>query len=155
MTNVSRRPTASCRWRAAASSWATGIAHPEVVITSLIGPGPEADHGQHYFEPDQKWQLTEIAAHYERSGRRETYLGDWHSHPGAATGRVSYTDRRVLRRIINTPQARAETPLMAIFFGDRDGGWNLEMWCAQLTPRRLLWPKLVMKHLDTQLYRRS
>ena len=49
------------------------------VITTEIGPGPNASHGRHHFQPDQEWQLEQIARHYVASGRRETYLGDWHS----------------------------------------------------------------------------
>lgn len=51
------------------------------VVTAMIGPGPDASHGQSHFQPDQAWQLDQIAQHYHASGRREIYLGDWHSHP--------------------------------------------------------------------------
>ena len=47
----------------------------EVVITKLIGPGPKARHGHHYFEPDQDWQLSEIEIHYEQSGYMESASG--------------------------------------------------------------------------------
>ena len=111
------------------------------VVTKLIDAGPAAERGSHYFEPDQKWQLTEIARHYERSGRRETYLGDWHSHPAAQNGKLSRKDCTVLRRIITTPEARALTPLMAVFNG-KPSEWELTVWRAELRPRRFLRPKL-------------
>jgi integrative and conjugative element protein (TIGR02256 family) len=107
------------------------------VITALIGPGPNARHEKRSFAPDQDWQLEEIARHYRETGRRETYLGDWHSHPNSASGDLSRTDRRVLRRVAKCPRARAPTPLMAILHG-RDGTWQLAMWRATL--RRTHWP---------------
>ncbi len=122
-----------------------------VVITGIIGAGPIALHGSHHFEPDYDWQLREIALHYERFGRRETYLGDWHSHPDAGNGQLSMTDRRVLRRIINTPSARTDMPLMAILHGNTDG-WKMTVWRAQTKPRRILWPKLIMDEVVLRLH---
>jgi integrative and conjugative element protein (TIGR02256 family) len=121
------------------------------VVTAEIGAGPEASRGPHSFEPNQAWQLAEIARHYEASGRREAYLGDWHSHPGAEIGRLSRTDRRVLRRIINTPSARAPTPLMLIFYGTRDE-WRASAWIAALIPRLILWPRLQLSNARLRLY---
>lgn len=114
------------------------------VVTAMIGPGPGALHERFRFQPDQQWQLEQIAAHYERSGRRETYLGDWHSHPGASSGALSWTDRGVLRRVIATPEARCALPLMMILWGS-SGTWQLTAWRAQTVPRVVLWDKL---HLD-------
>jgi integrative and conjugative element protein (TIGR02256 family) len=121
------------------------------VVTAAIGPGPHAVHEHHNFEPDYPWQLSQIAAHYERSGRHETYIGDWHTHPGAITGHLSWTDRRVLRRIINTPAARSATPLMAIFHGEEDD-WKLAVWRAHLAPRPILWPKLVIDDMTVRTF---
>jgi integrative and conjugative element protein (TIGR02256 family) len=121
------------------------------VVTHAIGPGPEAVHERRNFEPDHDWQLRAIAGHYRRSGRRETYLGDWHSHPGAVTGSLSRADRRVLRRIINTPAARAATPIMAIFHGG-EMGWTLALWRAEMRPRSFLWPKLVLDEVEVRIW---
>ena len=121
------------------------------VVTATIGAGPHAHRDRHHFEPDQQWQLAEIARHYRESDRRETYLGDWHSHPDAKTGHLSYKDRSVLRRIINTPAARAETPLMLVFHGPHDN-WQGAMWKASLKPRRILWPKLGIEQATIRLY---
>ena len=74
-----------------------------VVVTCLVGAGPGAERGVRHFAPDQDWQVAEIARCYERSGRMNTYVGDWHSHPGAQDGELSRKDRRVLRRIVETP----------------------------------------------------
>src|SRR5689334_17122746 len=67
------------------------------VITAIIEAGPGALHERYNFEPDQQWQVEQIARHYSASGRRETYIGDWHTHPAANTGGLSRTDRGVLR----------------------------------------------------------
>lgn len=114
------------------------------VVTAMIGPGPGALHERSRFQPDQEWQLKQIADHYERSSRRETYLGDWHSHPGASNGALSWVDRGVLRRIIATQDARCSIPLMMILWGTPET-WKLAAWRAQIVPRVLLWEKL---HID-------
>ena len=105
-----------------------------VVITAVIGPGPNASHGRSHFEPDQAWQLNEIARLYAESGRRETYVGDWHSHPNASSGEVSGVDRRVLKAIMKTPAARCRRPLMALLYGNPTG-WQLDIWRARLARR--------------------
>jgi integrative and conjugative element protein (TIGR02256 family) len=121
------------------------------VITAAIDAGPNALHEPYQFEPDQDWQLAEIARHYEASGRRETYIGDWHTHPGARAGYLSRTDRAVLRRIINTPAARAERPAMIVFHGV-DDVWDATAWLACLRPRRFLWPRLQLDQIEQRTY---
>lgn len=117
------------------------------VITAMIGPGPNAHHSGHSFQPDEAWQLDQIADHYAASARRETYLGDWHSHPEASSGTLSWTDRRVLRRVITTPSARCPTPLMIVLWGQSDD-WQLTAWRAHLRSRPLLWDSLVLEHVS-------
>lgn len=107
------------------------------VVEALIPPGPKAKRSRYGFAPDQAWQLAEIARCYERSGRRTTYLGDWHSHPNAGSGELSAKDRGVLRRIIETTDARCPNPLMAIFWGAPASSWSLSVWSASFLPRRL------------------
>lgn len=110
------------------------------VVTGVIGPGVAAIHKPHSFEPDLNWQRSVIAEHYERSGRRETYLGDWHTHPGAITAVLSRADRRAPRRIIAAPKAWLRTPLMAVFFvGDPE--WGLSVSRASLDERLPFFPK--------------
>lgn len=84
-----------------------------VVITEAVGPGPCAKHGKTTFVPDPSYHESEIARLYEQSGRVNTYLGDWHSHPNSIT-RMSPTDRRTLLKIAKHKDARVPTPLMAI-----------------------------------------
>lgn len=114
------------------------------IVTQVIGAGPKAVHRTHSFEPDYDWQNKRIAEHYESSGRRDTYLGDWHSHPGATSGELSRHDRAVIRKIIRTPAARAPVPLMAILYGHpRD--WELTVWSGGFLTGWLGLPRLSIK----------
>lgn len=122
-----------------------------IVITAVVGPGPGALHERYSFEPDQEWQLAEIARQYQTSGRRETYLGDWHTHPCAKSGQLSRRDRRVLRRIINTPAARVQYPVMMLLHGT-ENEWQTIAWLAGLQPRRLISPKLLLSRAELRLY---
>lgn len=91
--------------------WAEG--HPQVVIAKATGPVPLAVHGRGRFIPDSGFDREQIARIYRESGRTETYLGDWHSHPGGKPT-LSWRDRRTLGRIAADPAARAPIPLMAV-----------------------------------------
>lgn len=113
------------------------------VVTAIIEAGPGALHERYNFEPDQEWQVERIARHYVASGRRETYIGDWHTHPAAKTGRLSRTDRGVLRRIITTPAARTPTPIMIVLNGTR-GSWEVTAWIGTLRVRRIFRPNLLV-----------
>lgn len=120
-------------------------ADPETaVVRSVTGPGPRALHARYSFEDDHAWQAAEITKQYESSGRRLVYLGDWHSHPDAAHGGLSRTDRSALRSIIAAPQARMPTPLMVILYGNPQE-WRHAAWLGQLRSRRLFWPKLTVQ----------
>ena len=121
-----------------------------VVVRHMIGPGPDAFHGRHRFQPDEAWQHEKIARHYAASGRRDTYLGDWHSHPNASSGTLSWIDRRVLRRIIRTPSARCPTPLMMVFWGQPDD-WLATVWRGTLRRRSILWPSLTLTQVSIRV----
>jgi integrative and conjugative element protein (TIGR02256 family) len=101
----------------------------DVVITTAIGPGPRASHRPTGFMPDQQYQLDQIARHYEGSGRRFTYLGDWHTHP-RGTEALSGRDRRTLAWIARAPEARAPHPLMLLAVGGDP--WELVVWHATI-----------------------
>ena len=122
----------------------------EAVITYVTGPGPKAIHKPYSFIPDNEYQDSEIARHYEESGRLHTYMGDWHTHP---EGRVylSNTDRRTLRRIAIYRDARVPVPLMAILGGVSD--WYLKFWCYEPTYFGNLGIKIKAKELKIKLYR--
>jgi integrative and conjugative element protein (TIGR02256 family) len=85
----------------------------QIVVTSVIGPGPAATHRRSRFEPDFEWQQQELERMYEACGRRRTYVGDWHSHPYGPAA-LSLRDRKTLLRIALHRAARAYRPLMLI-----------------------------------------
>lgn len=99
-----------------------------VQVMFQIGPGPNAVHKRHRFEPDSVWQQAQIALAYGQSGRIATYLGDWHSHPEGSP-RLSKLDRDTARRIARCRQARARRPIMLILCGGPKS-WNAAGHCA-------------------------
>jgi integrative and conjugative element protein (TIGR02256 family) len=88
----------------------------EVVITQVLGAGPNAERTAARFVPDHNWQEQQLAAAYERAERRLAYLGDWHSHPRGST-RLSRLDRQTLQTISRHSAARCPVPVMAIIAG--------------------------------------
>jgi integrative and conjugative element protein (TIGR02256 family) len=94
----------------------------ELVVAGVLGPGPGATHRRTKFSPDTNWQRKKIAAAYETSGRKVSYLGDWHSHPGG-DATPSRRDERTARRIARSRSARAPGPVMLILSG-RDDLWR-------------------------------
>lgn len=121
------------------------------VIATMIGGGPSADRGRNWFEPDQDWQLERIAERYQASGRRETYLGDWHSHPGATSGALSCVDRAVLRRVMGSSGARCARPLMLVLFGGASR-WDVVAWCAYRRRGAFLSRCLVVRPVSLRPY---
>lgn len=94
-----------------------------IQVTEQVGPGPEARHQRHRFDPDGDWQAEKVAEHYARSDRLESYLGDWHSHPDCG-GKPSALDRSTAKKIADCEEARAPRPLIVILHGE-PGNWNL------------------------------
>lgn len=113
----------------------------EAVITAAIPAGPNARRRLTTFEPDQQWQLEKIKEHYIATGRREVYLGDWHTHPDASSGDLSETDRAVLARIIAAPKARAPHPICLVCYGN-PSNWSASIWVATES-RRTFWHRAV------------
>jgi integrative and conjugative element protein (TIGR02256 family) len=95
----------------------------DLVVTHVVEGGPKAERSASRFKPDGEWQASEVAKTYETSGRRETYLGDWHSHPRSLP-KPSASDQRTARRIAEYEEARAPHPLM-IIVGSETDGWRL------------------------------
>ena len=89
----------------------------ELVITDIIGAGPTAIHRRTSFQPDSDWQTAELARRYAAADRRLHYLGDWHSHPGG-TSTLSATDRRTMRCIARSDEARCPQPIMVVLAGE-------------------------------------
>lgn len=100
-----------------------GSADSEVVwIEEALRPGPNAKHGRYSFEPDAGHDAKRIAQAYEVSGRRLSYLGDWHTHP-FGTPHLSAQDLATLRGIAEYPPARMKHPVM-IVLADSLGAWR-------------------------------
>ena len=87
-----------------------------VVITDVVGPGEHAQHRRHTFLPDHAFHAEEIARLYTASQGTHVYLGDWHTHPRGAP-RLSPMDKRTLRAIAISPEARCPRPIMALLSG--------------------------------------
>jgi len=104
------------------------------VVTRVIPAGPNAHRSRRSFKPDQDWQLAAIAEHYARSDRRDTYLGDWHTHPNARAAVLSWTDKACLKAIIKTPKARTTLPIMMLVCG-APGGWSFHPKVCRLIRR--------------------
>ncbi|WP_410708008.1 Mov34/MPN/PAD-1 family protein [Bradyrhizobium sp. BWA-3-5] len=74
------------------------------VVTQFVGPGPASDHQSYSYQHDHVWEASQF--HYRQSDRSHVYIGDWHTHPDATSGELSGTDRRAMRRVIESREAR-------------------------------------------------
>src|SRR3546814_7748917 len=83
--------------------------------------------------------------------RSETYLGDWHTHPGATVANPSRTDRSTARRIANAAEARAPNPVTLILAGDTTS-WTPTAWIARLVPVIGPWSRLRMENCGVSPY---
>lgn len=95
----------------------------EIVIVHAVGPGPGSIHRSNRFDPDNEHHIAEIGDVYQRSGRKVTYLGDWHTHPFGSTG-PSRVDRRTLAKIAEHDESRCPEPVLLILAGNRVDGWE-------------------------------
>lgn len=95
----------------------------DVVVTTIIGPGPAAKHARHTFEPDSAYQIEILHVHYRATHGQETYLGDWHSHPDGVSI-LSRTDKRTLALIAQNPSSGIKNPIMAVIAGFPNQ-WNI------------------------------
>jgi integrative and conjugative element protein (TIGR02256 family) len=83
------------------------------VVTAMIGPGPKAKHRRLRFRPDYDYQQAQLERHFAQTGGRESYLGDWHTHPEGPCA-LSWLDKRVLARIASTPTSGIAQPIMIV-----------------------------------------
>lgn len=95
----------------------------EAVVNAVIGPGPKAKHNRFRFVPDAKYQQAELEKHFYKTDGRETYLGDWHTHP-LGNCRLSVVDKWTLARIARTPSSGTQHPVMAILCGS-NADWKI------------------------------
>lgn len=130
--------------------WAT---EAQAVVTNTIGAGPRAAHGRISFSPDHDYQVRELSRLYEASGGVETYLGDWHSHPGQSWPRLSPKDRSTLKLIAKTPEARVPMALMMIV-GGAGGSWSPRVWVGRMNSWLGLWDKLLLNECELKAYRK-
>ena len=109
------------------------------VVLWAGGPGPLAIHAESYYRPDHEHDEELISTSYRESGRRWVYLGDWHTHP-APVSRLSWLDKRTLKRIAKYPSARVKRPVMLIL--SSSSVWTPTVWQGSLAPSRL-WGKML------------
>ena len=83
------------------------------VVTALIEAGPEAKHSRDRMLPDNAYQQAKLRSHFEETGGRESFLGEWHSHPASAP-LMSWTDRRTLSRVSVDSKHLPAIPVMMI-----------------------------------------
>jgi integrative and conjugative element protein (TIGR02256 family) len=119
------------------------------VATVCVGPGPRAVHREETFTPDHDWHRAEVARIYRASGRLDTYLGDWHSHPDARDATLSRKDRSTLYRIASDPAARAPAAIMVVLLGE-PGIWRVGVWLGRAT-RRCFVSRLTLTAVDAVL----
>lgn len=107
----------------------------DVVITDAVGPGPRATHARTGFCADDAFQTAEVARIYATSGRCNTYLGDWHTHPlGPAA--LSALDVATLRKIATAPEARIPRATSLLLAGSPER-WEIAAWSWQGRPVRM------------------
>lgn len=100
--------------------------HDAVIVTEIIGPGPEAIHLTSEYEPDYEYQDTQISIIYEtRLDEPTYYLGDWHTHTKNIS-RLSQKDKKTLRTIAKDPGAYAPKPIMIVL--KNQGFWSPVAW---------------------------
>lgn len=116
-------------------------------IDHVIGPGPDARHARYRFTPDPVWQHERIAERFQTTAGRSTYLGDWHSHPGAQHGRLSYVDRGAARTILRSPDSQCDRVLMAIMWG-LPGDWEMDVWACELSSGWLWNSSVLVKQVE-------
>lgn len=108
----------------------------ESVVAEIIGPGPKAKHGRYRFTPDGEYQQSILERHFRETNGSETYLGDWHTHPGGKAI-PSYLDKKTLGRIALEPSSGILHPVMAIL-GGGNKSWTLGAVRFNAIERRLM-----------------
>ena len=118
----------------------------DIVLTKIIGAGPNAKHGYSHFVPDGEYQQSALEEHFWATDGRETYLGDWHTHP-KGKNKLSPLDKRTLACIANEPLSGTKHPLMAIF-ACGGGTWDLGVVRFLSVERHFFWNEYQLKTLN-------
>jgi integrative and conjugative element protein (TIGR02256 family) len=119
------------------------------VVTAIVGAGPAARHRRLRFRPDYNYQQSQLEAHFVSTEGRETYLGDWHTHPSGACA-LSWLDKQVLARIAKTPSSGIAHPIMAVL-ADGKPDWRLHVSRLQCLPKALF-RKAILQTLALEIY---
>ena len=101
----------------------------DAIVTRIIGPGPNAKHSRFRFVPDNNYQQATLETYFRSTEGRETYLGDWHTHPNGDNA-LSTTDMRTLARIAKEPKSGIPNPFMAVLSSD-SATKNWELFAVQ------------------------
>ena len=103
-----------------------------IVVTHVVGPGPNAVHHRTRFVPDHDFHVTESARVFHESHGCSAYLGDWHTHPD---GRplLSALDRMTLESIACDERAQCSEPVMLLFAG-KPGAWRWSIFQLKSLP---------------------
>jgi integrative and conjugative element protein (TIGR02256 family) len=112
---------------------------PHRVVTALIDAGPEAEHSRDRMLPDNTYQQAKLLSHFDQSGGRESFLGEWHSHP-VSSPLMSRTDRLTLSRVSTDSKHLPALPMMMIVGLDvRSESLQIRSY-RRRNSLRLLWP---------------
>lgn len=127
----------------------------EIVITSVVGPGPNAIHKKRRFTPDYEFHKDEIGKIFDESKGRITYLGDWHTHPGAKAY-MSFLDKRALSSIAKERENFMDRPIMMILGNtteyNRTHEWTPKAWRITPSKSRSIWNHWNYLSLDIIFY---
>lgn len=120
------------------------------VVTSIIGPGPGATHKRFKFVPDGAFQQSLLEMHYWETNGRETYIGDWHTHPKGSPS-LSFLDRKTLARIALTPASDISNPIMVILGGGKES-WQLGAARFNSIEKGLIFNKYHVNYISISYY---
>ena len=126
----------------------------QVVITNVVGPGPNAKHRRRTYKPDYSFHRKEISRIFHESEGLCTYLGDWHSHPNAPAY-LSFLDKRALRNISRFPDNYIDRPIMLVLGniqGDSFAEWNPAVWRISPLSQFFLWFKWEYIPLEIKVF---
>ncbi len=104
-------------------------ARHEIVIATIIGPGPNASRTKTTFEPDSAAQQAQLEHMFNTTDGAITYLGDWHVHPAGGFG-MSRRDRKTMAATARHPDAQQPQPLMGLLARTADSpqGYRTGVW---------------------------
>jgi integrative and conjugative element protein (TIGR02256 family) len=88
------------------------------VVTDVRSAGPDARHSRFSFVPDYDHDEREAEEVARQSCGVVSYVGDWHTHPGATSATLSAKDRFTLKTIAKQSGGSLHEPVMLVVAGD-------------------------------------